>query len=199
MISRNQEPIVLEAAFKAWHPHEAIAWDDLRVPASATTLVAGTGTPATPTVNAGSRIAFNFIEGNTDYVWFTAQLPHGYKEGTDIVPHVHWFPVVAGTSGQEVRWSLSYSWTNVGDTFPVVSTIHATTIVVGDVTTQFDHCITAFDALDGTGKEISSMLLCGLFRNSGHANDTLAEDAAMVEVDFHFQMNSMGSQGAFTK
>ena len=43
------------------------------------------------------------------------------------------------------------------------------------------------------------MLLCRVFRNSSHADDDLAQDAFAFEIDFHYQLDTMGSRQEYVK
>ncbi len=61
------------------------------------------------------------------------------------------------------------------------------------------HHIAGFDAISGTGKGISSMLICRLFRDVSDPNDTYGADAFVLEFDFHFQIDAPGSFQATSK
>ncbi len=192
-----------------------LKWDDLRVPLHSIRI----GGVKDPTFTkwkddgAGSRgiydwhFAYQAVAGNEEEVFFDAQVPHGYKEGTDLYFHVHWTPLVSGAVGEFVKFGLEYVWVNVNGNYPANTTIiysDASTAAVastsGDGTLiHGKHYKTLFPAITGTGKTISSILSCRFFRNSSHGNDTLVQDAIVPEVDFHFQMNSLGSTEIFLK
>jgi hypothetical protein len=53
--------------------------------------------------------------------------------------------------------------------------------------------------IDGTGKGISSMLVLRLHRNAGAGSDTLAADVALLELDLHYEIDTVGSRTASTK
>ena len=172
-------------------------WDDVRVPG----LSVEAPGPNAPTLGAflgaGGLLAWRFtgVGVLVNEVYFTVQLPHGYKEGTDIVPHVHWTPTDANAGN--VVWQLEYSWQNVnGGAFPATTTITTTQAASG---TAWDSLVANFAAISGTGKQISSQLVCRLFRDPAHASDTYGFDAALVEVDFHFEVETLGSRQPFVK
>ncbi len=50
---------------------------------------------------------------------FTVQLPHNWKEGTTIFPHLHWMPKATASSGN-VEWNFDYTWANYNSTTPEV-------------------------------------------------------------------------------
>ena len=163
-------------------------WDDVRVPISGVRLPAA----AAPTWTAykGSQV-LAFDGTSTDTIFVVVQLPHMYKQGTDIDVHVHWVPEDA-TAGN-VKWQVTYSWANWSEAFPAETT--ATVVVaapeVADVHTKAD----IIETISGTGKTISSMLLCSLSRLGGDVEDTYnAKDAYLLEVDFHYQKDTLGSR-----
>jgi hypothetical protein len=53
--------------------------------------------------------------------------------------------------------------------------------------------------IDGTGKRVSSILLCHFYRQGADATDTFAGSAALLSVDFHYEIDSFGSDGQYTK
>jgi hypothetical protein len=119
---------------------------------------------------------------------FTAQLPHSYKEGTDIHPHIHWCRTTnnAGT----VIWRLDYYWLNIDDLIPALTQIDTGAIAAGPAAWQ--HIETDFPMIVGAGKTISSMLMCRIWRDPG--TDSYADDAGLLEIDFHIEVDSMGSR-----
>lgn len=173
---------------------DATVWDDLRIPglsvklgASAPDLVAFLG--------AGNLKAYAFDGGATsEEVHFTIQLPHSYKEGTDITPHVHWSPTTANAGN--VQWFLEYSWANIDATFPAVTTINVIDAASG---TAWDHQMGVMSAITGTSKTISSMLVCRLYRDPTGGSDTYGDDASLLEIDFHFEMDTVGSRTVSAK
>lgn len=178
----------------------AVVWDDLRVP-----LTSGRpGASNPPDFEAFSGTIFQFAfddEGvNEDEIYFSAQLPHSYKQGTDILPHLHWAPQEnpADASHDVVRWGFEYEWQSIGSAFAGTTTVY----VDGEMgaTDIKGHIYTPFSAMTGTGKTISSMIIGRLFRNSTHANDTYdSKKAFALEFDFHFQLNMVGSREALAK
>ncbi len=178
-------------------------WDDMRGPATAAKPGA-----TSPTWNVGfaggtfiGAWHFTSVGGGPDErLDFVFQIPHTYKEGTDIEPHVHWSPAVAGAAGNEVRWELEYTIIEPGGTFPVPgAAIGGHVIGVGDITTQWDHMVTPLTTITGTNFTVSEVIVASLSRNRAHGNDTLASDAALLELDFHYEKNSSGSDGEFSK
>jgi len=175
---------------------DLIVWDDLRVPITSVET-SGIRDPSFEIFDNGLRTyAFTYQANqlNEEEVFFIAQLPHSYREGTNIYPHVHWSPSTTDTN--TVRWGFEYSWSNVSDVYPSSTTIYSD-VDTGGVAKKM--LIGSFGELDGTGKKISSILVCRLFRNSSHLNDTYTENAFIFEFDFHFQSDSFGSSQQYIK
>ena len=51
----------------------------------------------------------------------------------------------------------------------------------------------------GTGKTLSSQIICSLTRNGLNALDTSADDVYITEVDFHYQVDGFGSAQEYIK
>lgn len=173
-------------------------WDDERVPLSVARPGAGIRSPGYQqykTNGAGSQgvYAFHFDPAQEEEVFFSIQLPHGYKEGSSITPHVHWAPK-DNTTGT-VIWGLEYHWQSMDGVFGNTTIIEVTeTLLVGS---QDKHIYTAFAPIVGTGQKISSILNCRLYRKA--ATDTYNADAVCFEFDVHYERNTMGSQEELVK
>lgn len=189
-------------------------WEDLRVPLTSGRL----GATNPPTLSqfmddgAGSvgvyvyAFSYEAVESNEEQMWFVAQLPHAYKQGTNVLVHIHWSPAVSGAANEFVKWGLEYTWQNIDGTFGNTTIITSdassasTATTSGDTTLTADkHYVTKIGTITGTGKNISSILVCRIFRNSSHGDDDLAQDAFGFEVDFHFEVNTMGSRQELVK
>jgi hypothetical protein len=171
-------------------PAGAYHWDDMRVNVNAIKVPASNA-PTWEPYKGSLVLAFadQAIAGNEEEAYFTLQLPHEYAEGTDLEAHVHWSP--PNGDGGNVRWGLSYSWANDGAAFPAPTVIYG----VGAAGAVADiHIRTSLGTIAGAGKVISSMLLCKLFRNSSNVLDTYASDAYLLEFDFHYQKDDIGSR-----
>jgi len=182
----------------------APVWDDLRV----TLSDAATGNVAPLWDNfpidgpITNPFLYWFKESGIDEMYFVVQLPHSWVEGTSIMPHVHWVASANGAAGPTVpRWGLQYCWLNIGETFSSYTTIYGTTTVPNEVLIKDRQYLTPLGSggIDGTGKKLSSMLICRLFRDGDNAADTYAGYAGGLEIDFHLQINSMGSRLEYTK
>ena len=125
---------------------------------------------------------------------FDVQLPHGWVEGSEIRPHIHWGP--ASAAAGNVVWGLEYSWANVNAKFPYTTTIKTVAPAAG----VFPYNgMVSLPPIDGTGMTISSILKCRIYRDGAATDDTYGGLAHLHEVDFHIQVNSLGSREEFTK
>lgn len=165
-----------------------VYWDDERVPV--TSLAPGATPADVITYGPSGNVRVRGFDGNvtTESMEFTLQLPHSYKEGTDIYPHVHW--AATSSNAGNVIWNLDYYWQNSGDALPALVPIStAATAASG---TAWLSQYTAFPTINGTGKKISSMLIGRIYRVPT-GSDTYADDAALLEIDFHIQKDALGS------
>ena len=178
--------------------YENTYWDDIRVPSLQTRDI-GTRNPDIEKFLDQPGLfgvyCYFFDPDSAEEVHFSIQMPHSYKEGTTIYPHVHWAPTTA--SGGDVYWVLEYTWANINDTFPAeTSDVEALATASG---ISHHNQVVALPSIDGTGKKISSMVMCRLVRSAAHGSDTYEHDAAFLEVDFHFEINSPGSRQEYIK
>lgn len=181
----------------------AKVWDDLRVPLSEPST--GTIKPDWAKFPYGSSASNPFLNWfkatGIDEMYFVVQLPHDWDPGTTIMPHIHWVPSANGAAGPTVpRWGLQYSWASLGETFPTYNTIYGTNTIPSEVLVMSRHYLTPLEAgISGSGKTISSMIICRIFRDGDNAADTFLGLAGALEVDFHYERNTMGSRTEFVK
>lgn len=176
-----------------------LRWDDLRV-----TLDKGSNSASLDYLagSAGPQIWYFRNNGTEEAMSFTVQLPHGWKEGSTIYPHIHWIPKSTGSGN--VEWNFEYSWANYDPVTPqVFPAITTSTVISTGAFTARTHNITALTnsntGIDGTGKKISSILICRIWRNSSDANDTYNADAGVLFMDFHIQIDGYGSHQEYIK
>jgi hypothetical protein len=180
----------------------ATVYEDYRVTPLLRLNTDGTINNTGPTftqIGSSGLYAFTFADGTTDNVYFEVQLPHNWDEGTNVYPHVHWIPATSGNG--TVEWSLQYQWVNIGGSFSGTATtpVTGTQSVNGN---QYQSFMTGLGGgINGTGKTISSILLCHLYRvaGSGSVADDYNGSALLLSVDFHYRINGMGSHSLTTK
>lgn len=178
---------------------EGVRWDDLRV-----TLDKGSDAAALNYFSGSSGPQIWYFRNNqgVECMSFTVQLPHNWKEGSPIHPHIHWTPKNSGSGN--VEWNFEYTWANYDSASPqVFPAITTSTVVANGPFTANTHLITPLTSgntgLDATGKKISSILICRIWRNSGNPNDTYNADAGVLFLDFHYQIDGNGSHAEYIK
>lgn len=152
------------------------------------------GLDPTPTANGVFSWLFTGSGPKDHELFFEAQMPHAYRPGTLIKPHVHWCKTTAAAG--DVNWGLEFTWTNVG------GSIGSTTIVkntVANVATPGNkqHVVTNLADVSGPTKRESSIFLCRIFREQSSAEDTYPDNAALLSVDIHFENEKLGTGPEF--
>lgn len=177
--------------------YTASYYEEISIPSS---HLVGLGIASDPAKsNSQSGLVYVFADElaiNEKILYFSAQMPHNYKEGTDIIFVVH-FLYNIDEVGTCVRWKISYSWANVGSNFPVSTNIWKNSDLTNN--DSIKHQVTKFNSVSGTGKEISSQLLCYLSRNSSHADDTYVSNARVTGISILYQIDSPGSLAEWDK
>jgi len=179
----------------------ATRWNDLRVEP----VVRTTGVKA-PTFTAYKTNVYLYdfddaVLASEKEVFFTVQLPHDWKEGSTIYPHVHWIPRTAGTAGHVALWVMDFTMADIGSAFGATTQISGTTLVGGGAITTADaHLITPLASIGMSGQNISTVLVCRLYRHSSDASDTYTGTAGLLYVDFHYEIDTIGgSKEEYTK
>lgn len=184
---------------------EEPVWDDLMV----AVLSAKPGVANPPAfdkwkeaLGGSTGVYLYFFPPNVeDDLFFAVQMPHCWKVGTDIYPHIHWIPKTTADgnpANQKVVWGLEYAWANIGETFPTNTLIVTASdhlpadanVVAGK------HYLTPFTPITpgAAQDEISTMLICRLFRKSADGADNYEGDAGILQFDIHYQIDTMGSR-----
>jgi hypothetical protein len=187
----------------------ASTWDDLMVFPDATTK----GNSNSPVwtkfgANGASQGVFLWAFDPTieQELYFTIQIPHSYKLGSTLQPHVHWTTFSGTPSGTNVVWGLEYTMMKVGGTFSTTTTLlTANTVIpsIGTPTGVGQHLITEFSGItSGTSPNdigISTILMCRLFRKAADSNDTFAYPVGLLGFDIHYEKDTQGSREEYVK
>jgi len=148
--------------------------------------------------NSGFQVR-NFVHNQADEVQFDIQMPHGWNEGSPIYPHVHFSPWITGTATvQAAQFILEYYWANAYSQFPTGSSTYTMTYTwTGSF--QWHHFL-ALNAtpLSATGKTMSSILKCRLYRDNSVGNN-LGGKVTFLYFDIHFEVDGMGSAQEYIK
>jgi hypothetical protein len=164
-------------------------WQDLLASLN-TAKVAGVNVPTWAAL-VGGISAYSFSATVMNEVWLSLHVPHDYKVGTMIYPHIHWAPATnaAGT----VRWGIEYSYARgYGvDAFPATSTLY-----IEQASNQVANSHHIAEPTEGNGLNIATLetdglLLMRVFRDAAHANDTLGAATFGLFADLHYQSDGL--------
>jgi len=176
------------------------SWDDLRREASASNIDSNS-----------TRYEFDYDEGViffdddarilNERIIYTFQMPHQWEEGSDVMPHFHWWQSSADMPNWWMKWR---KWNN-GEAKPAswtsaIYASHVFTYVSGDLAQ-----ITKFPIIDMSDITISGFVQVTFGRDTGNVStlftgaDPLTGQAEFVEFDLHTEIDSFGSNDEFTK
>ncbi len=162
-------------------------WDDIRVPLD----VANSSLyPGYKQLGTSGLYLYDFDKTKTESLNFTCQIPHTYKQGTALRPHIHWTTKYAG--GGNVVWGLEYQVKWIGQQY---SSTTSTTILSTNAVpaATYTHALDVLPIIPGTGLKESAILIGRVFRAGANPADTYGSDATMIEIDFHFEVEKMGT------
>jgi len=130
------------------------------------------------------------------------EIPHAYKEGTDLSFHVHFNIIAAPTGTDNVQWQLTYTISRNGETLDAPRVINTADIPVD---TQYEAYLAVFPSISGTtggvnggGIQIGDQFLFTLERVAA-TGDAFAGDALVETAGIHHQVDTMGSRQIATK
>lgn len=170
---------------------EATAWDDLIV--SLSNIKAPASDPPSWVSYKNCEVPA-FTKNGTNVLYFTTQMPHRWKEGSNIEFHMHCsYP--DSNAGNSV-WTFTYSWSNINDVFPTASGI-TKTFAAPALTDK--HTLHDFGYINASGKTLSSVLLCSLSRIGGDGSDDYDNSIYALSADFHYMIDSFGSSSELLK
>lgn len=168
-------------------------WDDLRFPAQG---IAIGSLSVPPDRQADTGLLLFDGGGLIETVGVLAQLPHAWKTGSILRPHLHWAKTTDVANG--VVWQMRYRWLQQNAT-PGAWSSQVTGTHVWAVGADQKHNMDTFGDIDGTGYGISDCLNIQFGRVSDAVGDTYTGDVVLYEFDIHYQIDSTGSAQEFTK
>lgn len=173
---------------EAWEPDR---WEDLRFPAQGINP-AGSPAPAGVDTNTGC-LSFSGTQDNV--IGGIAQMPHGWKIGTDVKPHIHLrFPTA--NAGTNTRWQFGYDVASVNGNFAnaIGTYTNLTAVTVANPNSTTKHVVAGLGSVTMTGLVESAIIM---WRLSRLANSDAADDdtnaCLLMEFDIHFQLEKAGT------
>lgn len=162
---------------------DATVWEDLRAPATAINPPGQASDPTWDNTNGG----WLFDNTGTEQLWVILQIPHAWKVGSSIYPHIHWMPTTATTNYGV--WQIDYKWTDI-DEVDAGSFTNSTALAYGN-NNALEHILDSFAAISGAGHTISSTVTVKISRTSA---GNYTGDMLLKEFDIHYEIDTMGSK-----
>jgi hypothetical protein len=162
----------------------ATVYDDLMFPFS----TGKSGTADYPPFDADSNY-YTFTVDTTPagvcIMYFQIQLPHSWKEGSTIYPHVHYKQIGANIP----QFRVKYRWMGIGETDKTFKwCILNNSTGTSNNTHQMMY---SNDGISGTNKTISSILLCQVYLYTPASGQA---DCKAYQFDIHIEKDGLGSK-----
>ena len=123
------------------------------------------------------------------------ELQHDYKEGTDLIFHIHWQGITAPDGASDnVKWALTYTLSRDTTTLDAATTIYGETAI----TTRYSFYKTNLTTITGTNFKIGDQFLFAIKRVAASSDD-YAGDALVATLGVHYQCDTIGSRTITTK
>ena len=180
----------------------ATVWDDYVTPLGANNWRGTSNNPVLTqlfTDGSGSQGVYGFVFSDGDEALITVQMPHRWKIGTTIFPHIHFICMTDVSPADNFDIEFEYTWADQTEDYPANSTLTTTTIST-EINSQYMHQLGNIPAagIDGSGHTISSVLLCRIKRVAADT-DNYAGGVAILDFDVHYEIDTVGSREILTK
>ena len=177
----------LAVAARVDHVHYMrVGYDDVVVPILLVKS-GGSSDPTLETIGSGTSNVklYRFATGNEVQVSF--ELPHSYKEGTDIECHLHYMG--SGSTGGTVVWQLDTQAVAMTGVWTFSGTGELSFTGSGTLNTGGKAQYISFGSITGTSLGIGSQIGGRLSRQGG----TTTTAVYAITIGFHYQMDTFGS------
>lgn len=156
---------------------------------------ANSNQPDLITINGTNILTYAFDGVNSlEELHWNVEIQHDYKEGTDLWPHMHFYPTTTGAGN--VKFFLEYYIKESGNT-PVQGTtsfvLAAGGVAWEELRINFD------DVIDGTNLSIADQAHFRVYRDPNDVEDTYGDDVAIATLGYHYEIDTVGSRGIVTK
>lgn len=162
-------------------------WDDLRIPVTASKL----GSQDKPDFDY-TNIGLLFPQNSTsEFICTIVQMPHAYKVGTSIYPHIHFVQ----TSSSVPVFKMTYRWYDGGGDPSVSFTTITTNSLRFTYTSGSLSQVASFPPIVCPITNISSILDVKIYRD----DNVVTGDVLVKEFDIHYQLDTLGSKTVSVK
>jgi len=182
---------ILEGLIESWLEYYP-QYDDLRSPSSA---VNPPGAVSDPDIDPNDG-AFLFGSGSIEILPIINQMPHSWKRGTFVYPHIHW--TKTSDAAGDVIWEYKYRIIQNNAIAPAWSSWIAapdrsyepgsTQMTIMDIFPILEIPVAVFPEIN-----VSAIFSVVVRRNTGSSSDTYGADAKFWEFDIHVLNDSQGS------
>jgi hypothetical protein len=138
-------------------------------------------------------VAFKFIADSTEIIYGSVEMPHGWKIGSDLHPHVH----VLQTAANDTSWfALEYKWRDLGAATDdgwhyVILNSRQLAYSSGNITQLTEGSTNVL----GTGHTLSSVLIFKLKRLNAYG----ITNSFVYNIGFHYEIDAIGSRQELVK
>lgn len=172
-----------------------VVYDDL---APSPIIAAKLGATAPTLATFVTDIEQYTFDATNDYVIGATEITHKWKEGTTIIPHIHWATNGVDVANKGVKWQLKYVIADGTEAFGAQQTITVDTVIPANTTDRTHFIVDFTTSISGVGFKIGAYICWRLDRIvSGTAAPTANPFA--LAVGFHVQMDTPGSRTATVK
>lgn len=180
----------------------ATVWDDYVTPLTKATFGGAANDPTLTKLyddgaGSGGVWALKFNDG--DEVLVTVQMPHRWKEGTTIQPHIHFVCDSNVDPSDNFGIEFEWTWADIGEDYPANTTLQTNDIPTNVNTNNMHQFVNITSAgIDGSGHTISSVLMCRIKRVVA-TGDNYAGGVSILDFDVHYEIDTVGSRQITTK
>ena len=175
-------------------------WEDLRTPLTTAKIPAANfpGLEQVKDDGAASIGAFAYHFADGQYMFLTVQMPHSWKEGSTVYPHIHFMTTTDVSPADNFGIGLEYIWQNEDAVATATSAIEIDISTGVNSSYKHQEANLSSTGISGTGKTMSSTFIARLYRQAADT-DNYAGDVIITEFDIHYQRHTRGSRGITTK
>ncbi len=136
--------------------------------------------------------AYSFAASVEQEIFFSAALPHAYREMSTVLPVVRWAPTTTTTGS--IVWGLEYAWASQDAAFGNTSILNVTGTATGGKLNKLAQFSSVYPS-----SRIGGVVLGRLFRDVASASDTYADGAALFDMGWVYERDGDGSMNQLSK
>jgi hypothetical protein len=163
-------------------------WEDLSVSA----IQGKQGATSKPDYDYTENALMFPDNDSTEILYIVVQMPHNWKAGSTIYPHVHYL----NQGLYQVFYEMRYRWGSIGESFSASAYLPLFTNEY-TINGTYHNVAASSTGIAGPGKTISSILLIELYRDVRSGDQS--GDAITYSFDIHYEIDALGSKTITTK